>query len=77
MERLDAIVRFYAQDRSLLETNIVRMNKETIGPNEIAQFELVYPSGRIGFAGYSAEFKLRQGPTVPYRDLRKLPVQSK
>jgi hypothetical protein len=77
IERLDAVVRFYAQDRSLMETTIVRMNRETIGPNEIAQFELVYPSDRLGFAGYSTEFKLRQGETVPYKDLRRLPVQSK
>ena len=77
IEQLDAIVRFYAQDRSLLETTIVRMNKESIGPNEIAQFELVYPSDRLGFGGYSTEFKLRQGEAVPYRDLRKLPVQEK
>jgi len=77
MEQLDAIVRFYAQDRSLLETTIVRLSKETIDPNEIAQFELIYPNDRPGFAGYSTEFKLRQGATVPYKDLRKLPVQEK
>ena len=63
IEQLDAVVRFYAQDRSLLETIIVRMDKETIGPNEIAQFELVYPNDRLEFAGYSTEFKLRQGET--------------
>ena len=68
-------MRFYTQDRSLLETTIVRMDKETIGPNEIAQFELVYPNDRLEFAGYSTEFKLRQGELVPYKDLRKLPVQ--
>jgi len=77
IERLDAVVRFYAQDRSLLETTVVRMNRETIGPNEIARFELVYPRERLDFAGYSAEFKLRQGTIVPYRDMRNLPVQSK
>ena len=75
--QLDAVVRFYAQDRSLLETTIVRMDKETIDPNQIAQFELVYPNDRLGFAGYSTEFKLRQGELVPYKDLRKLPVQAK
>jgi len=77
IEQMDAVVRFYAQDRSLLETIIVRMDKETIGPREIAQFKLVYPNDRPGFAGYSAEFKLRQGKTVPYQDLRRLPVQQK
>ena len=75
IEQLDAVVRFYTQDRSLLETTIVRMDKETIGPNEIAQFELVYPNDRLEFAGYSTEFKLRQGELVPYKDLRKLPVR--
>ena len=70
IEQLDAVVRFYTQDRSLLETTIVRMDKETIGPNEIAQFELVYPNDRLEFAGYSTEFKLRQGEFVPYKDLR-------
>ena len=77
IERLDAVVRFYARDRSLLETTVVRMNRETIGPSEIARFELVYPRERLDFAGYSAEFKLRQGAIVPYRDMRSLPVQSK
>lgn len=75
IEQLDAVVRFYTQDRSLLETTIVRMDKETIGPNEIAQFELVYPNDRLEFSGYSTEFKLRQGELVPFKDLRKLPVR--
>lgn len=77
LERLDAIVRFYARDRSLLETVIVRMDKETIAPNDIARFELLYPNNGPEFAGYSAEFKTRQGATVPFKDLRRLPVQSK
>lgn len=75
IEQLDAVVRFYAEDRSLLETTIARMNKETIGPDEIAQFELIYSSDHLGFAGYSTEFKLRQGERVPYKDLRKLSVR--
>lgn len=76
VERLDAVVRFYAKDRSLLETVIVRMDKEIIDPNEIARFELVYPGGRLGFAAYSAEFKMRQGEVIPYKDLRKTRMQS-
>ena len=76
IEQLDAVVRFYAQDRSLLETIIVRMDREIIGPNEIARFDLVYPNDRMGFAGYSAEFKLRQGAKVPYSDWRRMPVQA-
>jgi hypothetical protein len=70
IEQLDAIVRFYAYDRSLLETTIVRMSKDIIDPGEIAQFELVYPNYQMEFTGYSAEFKLRQGALVPYKDMR-------
>jgi len=77
MEQMDAVVHFYAPNRSLLETVIVRMDRVTINPNEIAQFELIYPDDRLRLGGYSIEFKLRQGEIVPYRDLRKLPVQSK
>jgi hypothetical protein len=70
IEQLDAVVRFYSQDRTLLETTIVRANKETIAPDEIAQFELVYPNYRMEFGSYSAEFKLRQGDPMPYKDMR-------
>lgn len=76
IEQLDAIVRFYAHDRSLLETTIVRLSKELIGPGEIAQFELVYPNYQMEFTGYSAEFKLRQGSLVPYKDMRTMQAQS-
>jgi hypothetical protein len=68
--QLDATIRFYSHDRTLLETTIVRMNKETIAPDEIAQFELVYPNYRLEFGSYSAEFKLRQGDPMPYKDMR-------
>lgn len=71
LEQLDAVVRFYAHDRSLLETTIVRMNKEIINPGETAQFELIYPIPGQEYAGYSAEFKLRQGAPVSYIDMRK------
>jgi hypothetical protein len=74
IEQLDAIVRFYAHDRSLLETTIVRMNKETIDPDGVAQFELVHPNYRLEFGSYSVEFKLRQGSLVPYKDMRATPV---
>ncbi|MBN1568926.1 MAG: hypothetical protein JXA73_13840 [Acidobacteria bacterium] len=76
IEQLDALVRFYSYDRILLETTVVRMSKETIGPGEIAQFELVYPNYQNEFAGYSIEFKLRQGSLVPYKDLRTIKAQS-
>jgi hypothetical protein len=71
LEQLDAIVRFYTHDRTLLETTIVRMNKEIINPGETAQFELIYPVPGREYAGYSAEFKLRQGTPVSYIDMRK------
>jgi len=72
IEKLDAAVRLYSYNRELLETAIVRMDKETIDPDEIAQFELVYPNYQSEFASYSVEFKLRQGAFVPYKDMRGL-----
>jgi hypothetical protein len=70
IEQLDAAVRFYAHDGTILETTVVRMNKETIAPNETAQFELVYPNYKMDFGSYSVDFKLRQGSPVDYRDMR-------
>ncbi|MBN2320175.1 MAG: hypothetical protein JXR49_13915 [Acidobacteria bacterium] len=76
IEQLDAAVRLYSYNRELLETAIVRMNKETIDPDEIAQFELVYPNYQSEFSSYSVEFKLRRGAFVPYKDMRGLQEQS-
>jgi hypothetical protein len=70
IDQLDAAVRFYAHDGSILQTTIVRMNKETIAPDEIAQFELVYPDYKMEFASYAVEFKLRDGALIPYKDMR-------
>jgi hypothetical protein len=70
IEQLDAAIRFYSHDGSILETTVVRMNKETIAPDEIAQFELMYPNYKMEFASYAVEFKLRQGALVPYKDMR-------
>jgi hypothetical protein len=70
IEQLDAAIRLYAHDGSILETTVVRMNKETIDPDGIAQFELVYPNYNMAFGSYSVEFKLRQGVIVPYKDMR-------
>jgi len=70
IEQLDATLRLYAHDGSILETTVVRMNKNTIAPGEIAQFELVYPDYRQDFGSYSVEFKLRQGAVLPYKDMR-------
>lgn len=78
IEQLDASLRFYAHDRSILETAVVRLDKEVLAPGEVGQFELVYPNYRMEFGSYSVEFKLRRGPLVPYRDMRKTrsePVQ--
>jgi hypothetical protein len=70
IEQLDAAVRLYAHDGTILQTTIVRMNKETIAPDEIAQFELVYPNYKMEFAKYSVDFKLREGGFVSYKDMR-------
>jgi hypothetical protein len=70
IEQLDAAVRLYAHDGTILETTMVRMNKETIAPDETAQFDLVYAGYRSEFAKYSVEFKMREGGLVPYKDMR-------
>ena len=70
LEKLDAAVRLYAHNGNILETTIIRMNKETIAPDEVAQFELVYPNYKDEFMKYSVEFKLREGGVVPYKDMR-------
>jgi hypothetical protein len=70
IERLDAAIRLYAHDGSVLETTVVRLNKETIAPDETGQFDLVYPNYQSEFAKYSVEFKLREGGVVPYKDMR-------
>jgi hypothetical protein len=72
IEQLDAAVRLYSNDRELIETAVVRMNKEIIDPDEIAQFELVYPNYQSEFSSYSVEFKLRRGEFVNYKDMRGL-----
>ena len=70
IEQLDAAVRLFGHDGNVLETSIVRMDKETIAPDETAQFELVYPNYKMEFAKYSVEFKLRDSGVVPYKDMR-------
>jgi hypothetical protein len=70
IEQLDAAVRLYGHDGSLLQTTIVRMDKETIAPDEIAQFELVYPNYKMELAKYSVDFCLRNGELVSYKDMR-------
>ncbi len=70
IEQLDAAVRFFSPDGTILETTVVRMDKETIAPDETSQFELVYPNYQMEFASYAVEFKLRQGAIVSHKDMR-------
>ncbi len=70
IEKLDAVIRLYAAGGDLLETVVVRMDKETIGPDEVAQFHLAYPDYKGQFGSYAVEFKLRQGENVLYKDMR-------
>jgi len=76
LEQLDAAIRFYAHDGTILQTTMVRMNKETIAPDEIAQFNVVYPDYQREFASYAVEFKLRQGDLMHYKDVRGDSLQS-
>mgnify|MGYP001583574744 CR=1 FL=1 len=55
----------------ILETAVVRMNREVIAPEEVAQFELVYPNYKMDFGSYSVAVTLRRGALVPYKDMRK------
>jgi len=69
-ERLDAIVRLYSRERTLLETVVVRLDKDILAPNDFARLELTVPEHTEGFAGYAVEFKLREGGVLPYKDMR-------
>jgi len=69
-ERIDAVVRLYNNGRTLLETVVVRLDKEIIAPNDFARLEMTVPGYDEGFAGYAVEFKLREGGILPYKDLR-------
>jgi hypothetical protein len=70
IEQLDATIRLYAPDRTLLETAVVRMDWEEIAPNATATFHLSYADYQGQFGSYSVDFKLRQGEPVPYKDMR-------
>ncbi len=70
IEQLDAVLRLYSASGELLETAVVRMDKDKIAPDEVAQFHLVYPHYDRRFGSYAVEFKLRQGGFVPYKDMR-------
>ncbi|MBP1594725.1 MAG: hypothetical protein H6Q05_102 [Acidobacteria bacterium] len=70
IEKLDAAIRLYASDGTLLETAIVRMDAETVTPDATSTFTLSYPEYDGRFARYSLDFKLRQGDILPYKDMR-------
>ena len=64
-------VRLYAADGSLLETAVVRMDTEVIAPDATSSFHLTYPDYTGQFGSYSVDFKLRQGDSLPYKDMRR------
>ncbi len=70
IEKLDAMVRLYASDGILLETAVVRMDTESIAPDATSSFHLTYPDYAGQFGSYSVDFKLRQGESLPYKDMR-------
>jgi hypothetical protein len=70
IERLDAAIRFYSSTGGILETDLVRMDKELIAPDEKAQFRVAYPNYKKEFSRYAVEFKLRQGELLACKDLR-------
>jgi hypothetical protein len=70
IEQLDAAVRLYSHAGGILETVLLRMDKETIAPDETSQFRLVYPNYKMEFSKYAVEFKLRQGALMTYKDMR-------
>lgn len=70
IEKLDAVIRLYAADGILVETAVVRMDTETIAPDGTATFHLVYRDFQGQFTAYSADFKLRNGDPVRFKDMR-------
>jgi hypothetical protein len=71
IEQLDATIRLYAPDRTLLETAVVRMDSDIIFPDATASFHLSYPDYHGQFGSYSLDFKLRQGDPILYKDMRE------
>ncbi len=74
IEQLEAVVRIYAPDHTLLETQVVRMDTDTIFPNAAASFNLSFPDYHGQFGSYSLDFQLAQGDPVPYKDMREAPA---
>jgi hypothetical protein len=70
VEKLDATVRLYSADNTLLETVVVRMHLDVIPPDATSEFHVSYPKFNGQFTSYSVDFKLRQGDHVSYKDRR-------
>jgi len=71
IEQLDAAIRLYSHAGGILETVLVRMDKEVIAPDETGQFLLIYPNYKKEISRYAVEFKLRQGAPMTYKDMRQ------
>ncbi len=76
IEQLEATVRIYSPDRTLLETQVVHMDTDPIFPNATASFNLSFPNYHGQFGSYSLDFKLAQGDLVPYKDVRETRASS-
>jgi hypothetical protein len=70
LENVDASVRLYAIDGRLLQTTVVRLDKETIAPDETAEFHMVYSNYDQNIGSYSVDFVTRDGALVNYKDMR-------
>jgi hypothetical protein len=70
LEKIDAAVRLYAIDGRLLQTAVVRMDKESIAPDETSEFHMVYPNYDQDIGSYSVDFVTRDGASVNYQDMR-------
>jgi hypothetical protein len=70
LEKIDAPVRLYAIDGRLLQTTVVRMDKESIAPDETSEFHMVYPNYDQNIGSYSVDFITRDGAIVNYKDMR-------
>jgi len=70
LQKLDATVRLYSTENTLLETVVVRMDQDVIPADATAEFHLTYPNFMGQFGTYSVDFKWRGGELVPYKDRR-------
>jgi hypothetical protein len=70
IEQLDANIRLFASDGKLIDSALVPMETETIAPDATTSFGLIYPDASGKVATYSVGFKLRNGETVSYKNMR-------